>query len=322
MAGGPYASQFAAVGGVPTVSVDVPISAVFLVLFIIGAVGHMTILQINLRRKHMFRISGMAFGYCMARNVTCIMRIVWATRHSNIRVAIAANIFSNAGVFIAFIINVIFAQRLFVSAFPKIGSSKPFKFGFLALYVLIVMTLIITIFSVIQSVYTLNRYIHHIDRVIQLTASTLILVIAALPFPLTLAAVLRARGHPARPFGSGSWYGKVAVLLATTLLALTVAGFRCGTTWMTPRPRDDPYWFDAKWCYYFFNFVFDIAIIYTYLISRVDKRFHILTKEEMEAKERSEEKREADVSRGDVSSNDSVKESVKDDESLDESMTV
>lgn len=39
--GPPYAPQTAAVGGVPTVGVDVPITSVFLFLFVCGAVGHM-----------------------------------------------------------------------------------------------------------------------------------------------------------------------------------------------------------------------------------------------------------------------------------------
>ncbi|GAB7348313.1 hypothetical protein MBLNU459_g6291t1 [Dothideomycetes sp. NU459] len=290
MAGGPYASKLASIGGVPTVPIDVPISAVFMVIFIIGAASHMTILQTNLRRNHKFRASGMMFGYCMARTVTCIMRIVWATRPDNVRVAIAANIFSNAGVFIAYLINIILAQRVVVSAFPSAGQSKPFKMAFVLLYAITILTLASVITSVVQSVYTLDTYIHSIDRDIQLTAGTLILVIAALPIPLTVASVLRARRTPPTPFGTGSWNAKIVILMVTTLLALTVAAFRCGTTWMTPRPKEQPYWFDARWCYYFFNFVFDISIIYTYLFTRVDKRFHILGKDEMVSEEEHEDK--------------------------------
>ena len=276
MAGGPYAPKTAGIGGVPTVQTDIPISAVFLLLFIIGAIAHMSILRRNLVRNHIFRISGMIFGYCMARNVTCIMRIVWATHPTNIPISIAANIFSNAGVFIAFLVNLIFAQRLFTAACPRIGNSALFGGAFKGLYVLVVLTLAASIAAVVQSVYTLSPYIHHVDRVVQLTASVIVFLIAALPLPLIVAASLGAKRTPPRGFGSGSWSAKVAVLLLTSLLALTVAGFRLGTTWMSPRPREDPYWFDAKWCYYFFNFVFDVAIIYTFLLARVDKRFHVL----------------------------------------------
>lgn len=73
-AGPPYAPRIASVGGRATVGVDVPISAVFLVLFAIGAAGHMTIFQINRRRGHKFIMSALTFGFCMARIVTMIMR--------------------------------------------------------------------------------------------------------------------------------------------------------------------------------------------------------------------------------------------------------
>lgn len=218
----------------------------------------------------------------MARTVTCIMRIVWATRPHDIRIALAANIFSNAGVFIAYLFNLIIAQRIFCAAFIHVGATKAFKLSFAALYVLVGLTLAAVITSVIQGSYTLDTYILQVDRDIQLTAIILILVLAALPLPLTLAAMIHARRVPPRPFGAGSWNAKVSVLIVTTLLALTVAGFRCGTAWMAPHPKTNPYWFDARWCYYFFNFVFDLAIIDTYLFTRVDKRFYLLGETDLE----------------------------------------
>jgi hypothetical protein len=56
----------ASIGGTPTTSLDDPITSVFLVLFVIGAITHMTILQINLRRGTKFAMSGMLFGFCSA----------------------------------------------------------------------------------------------------------------------------------------------------------------------------------------------------------------------------------------------------------------
>ena len=97
-ASGPYPPTTASLGGLPTVGVDVPLCAVFLVLYIIGAVSHMTILQVNLRRGHKFVISGLLFGFCMSRLVTMILRIVWATRPTNLRLGIASNVFVYAGV--------------------------------------------------------------------------------------------------------------------------------------------------------------------------------------------------------------------------------
>lgn len=69
----PYPPTTAAVGGVPTIGVDVPISAVFMFLFLVAAAGHMTIFQINRRRGHKFIMSGLMFGFCMARTVTMIL---------------------------------------------------------------------------------------------------------------------------------------------------------------------------------------------------------------------------------------------------------
>jgi len=44
------------------VGVDIPITAVFLLLFIIGAATHMTIFQLNRKRGHKFVFSGLIFG--------------------------------------------------------------------------------------------------------------------------------------------------------------------------------------------------------------------------------------------------------------------
>jgi len=60
--GPPYLPTTAGLGGLPTKSLDDPICAVFLALFAMGAVAHMTILQVNLRRKKKFIMSGLIFG--------------------------------------------------------------------------------------------------------------------------------------------------------------------------------------------------------------------------------------------------------------------
>jgi hypothetical protein len=60
--GPPYPPTVWALGGLPRASVDVPVTAVFLALFILGAIAHMTILQLNGRRGHKFLMSGLIFG--------------------------------------------------------------------------------------------------------------------------------------------------------------------------------------------------------------------------------------------------------------------
>jgi hypothetical protein len=58
----PYAPTIWALGGTPEIGTDIPITAVFLFLFVIGAVTHMTIFQLNRRKGHKFLMSGLLFG--------------------------------------------------------------------------------------------------------------------------------------------------------------------------------------------------------------------------------------------------------------------
>lgn len=60
--GGPYQPQIWQLGGRPEVDVDVPVTAVFLALFVIGAITHMTIFQLNRRKDHKFLMSVLLFG--------------------------------------------------------------------------------------------------------------------------------------------------------------------------------------------------------------------------------------------------------------------
>jgi hypothetical protein len=94
---GPFTPGDAILGGIPTPGLDVPITVVFLILFITGATTHFTIHELNGKRGHKFHISDMVFDFCMVRTVTCTMRIVWAFRTSNNSIVLAALIFENAG---------------------------------------------------------------------------------------------------------------------------------------------------------------------------------------------------------------------------------
>jgi len=94
---GPFTPVEAILGGIPTVRLDVPITAVSLVLFLVGAATHFIRHELNGKLGHKFHLSDMIFDFCMVRTVTCTMRIVWAFRASNNSVVLAALIFENAG---------------------------------------------------------------------------------------------------------------------------------------------------------------------------------------------------------------------------------
>ena len=272
---GPYPPTAAALGGVPTVSLDVPIVAVFLALFLVGAVGHMYVLQTNLRKGHKFLMSGLTFGFCMARTVTCIMRIVWACYPHDVQVAIAAMIFVSAGVLILLLINVIFAQRIVRAAHPHFGWHRAFHWAFTILYALIFVMLAVIITVTVQSFYTLNPNTTRIDHDIQRATGTYFVFIAFLPLAIVTIALIVPRKTRVEKFGSGRWRTKIGILLTAATLLCLGAAFRCGITFKAPRPMNDPAWYDNKWCFYFFNFTMEILVVYLYLLLRVDQRFYI-----------------------------------------------
>ncbi|KAL8995400.1 MAG: hypothetical protein Q9188_006825 [Gyalolechia gomerana] len=271
----PYPPKTAGLGGTPTVHTDIPITTVFLFLFICGAAAHMTIFQLNKKRGHKFVLSGMMFGFCMARVTTCVMRIVWATRPRHIPVAIAAQVFVAAGVVLLFVINLIFAQRIIRAAHPHGGWHPSFSYFFKAIYVLIVISLIMLITANIQNFYTLNSNTKRIDRDIILYGGTFYAVISFLPFPLVVGGLIIPRKTRVEKFGSGRFRSKIIILLSAAFFLCLGASFRVGTNYKPPRPLNDPPDYYNKACFYIFNFTVEYIVIILYLVVRVDLRFHI-----------------------------------------------
>lgn len=66
--GGPYGIDYWELGAHPRISIDVPVTLSFLFLFLVGAVMHFTLLQINRRRKHQFFLT--IFLVCMCLSYT------------------------------------------------------------------------------------------------------------------------------------------------------------------------------------------------------------------------------------------------------------
>ena len=250
----------------------------FLALFLGGAATHMTIFQLNRRRNHNFRLSLLLFGFCMARVVTCILRISSIALPHDISLAIAAQIFTAAGVVLIFVLNLLFTQRLLRASHPRWGWSPVVGAIFKALYGLIAVTIIMVIVVVVQQFYTLDKNIHRIDRDIQIYGVTCFAIISFLPIPIILTTVLAPRSDNRRldKFGSGSWRYKASMLLTGTFLVSFGACYRAGTTWLTPVPQTEPLpGVYGKAPFYIVNFTVEILTVYLYALSRVDKRFHV-----------------------------------------------
>jgi len=215
------------------------------------------------------------FGFCMARTTTCIMRIVWACYPKDISVAIAAQIFVSVGVLLVLVINLIFAQRILRAAHPRFGWHKQLSHLFTAMYALILIILAMVITVTVQSFYTLDLNIKRIDRDLQLVATTYFTFISFLPIPMVVLGLIIPRKTRVEKFGTGRWRSKVTILLTSATLLCLGAAFRTGTSFGAPRPSNDPAWYQARWCFYFFNITVEVAVVYLYIVLRVDRRFHI-----------------------------------------------
>lgn len=272
--GPPYAPKTAGLGGVPTVTLDDPIIAVFLFLYVCGAATHMTIFQLNSKKGHKFIASGALFGFCMARITACVLRLVWSTHTRNIRVVIAANVFINAGVLIVIILNLIFAQRILRASHPHIGWHRSIHFAFLAFYLSIILLLGGLITALVQQVYTLDTHIQNIDRIIQLVGVTYFAVASFVPILIVVGGLIIPKKTRVEKFGSGRFRTKIHILLISSSLITLGAAFRAAVAYM-PRPVTNPAWYHSKAAFYCFNFAIEIIVIFLYAIVRVDRRFWI-----------------------------------------------
>jgi hypothetical protein len=216
----------------------------------------------------------MLFGFSMARTVALVMRIVWATHQSNVSVAIAASILTQAGVIIIFIANLFFAQRIVRAYHATVGWHMGSRIVFRFLIASVIASLIMVIVCTIQSFYTLDTGIRTKDRDVQLTAGTYLAVLAFLPAMATpIAALIPSKRHVEK-FGNGRFRTKVRLLVFTSLLLTVGAGFRVGTNF-DPRPITQPAWYHHKACYYCFNYAIEIIVSTLYAAVRFDRRFHI-----------------------------------------------
>ena len=203
------------------------------------------------------------------------MRIVWAFRPTNVSIAIAASVLVAAGVFILFLVNLIYAQRILRAAHPHSGWHPLLSMAFMALYAVLVATLIILISFTVLSFYTLDPSKRQTAHDLQLYGGTLFAVIAFLPIPIVLGGIIVPRTSRVEKFGSGRFRTKLYILVTAAFLLSLGAWFRIGTGYLTPRPRDNPAWYQSKACFYVFDFGVEVVVIWLYILVRVDRRFHV-----------------------------------------------
>ncbi|KAI6712921.1 hypothetical protein JHW43_004575 [Diplocarpon mali] len=272
----PYVSNATAIiGGRPTVRTDVPISAVLLAFYVVAAIANMAIFQVNRRRGRKFFMSWAMFGFCMARNLTFILRIVWAHQPENASLVIAAQIFSGAGVLVGYMVVLLLCIRMFRATQPELGWKptlrKAFKFAYIGLAVAFLFTMSFTILSF----YTLHQGLKTASLWVGRVTILYMLLFNLTSLVLYSWSLLLPRSASAENFGTGSMRRKFVVLGIALLLFLFIIGFRFGTSWTDARPASDPAWFDSRPAFYTIMFVLELIVIYMFIFTRFDRMFWV-----------------------------------------------
>ncbi|TGO16991.1 hypothetical protein BPAE_0457g00010 [Botrytis paeoniae] len=275
----PYPPRSAIIGLTPTHRIDTPLTTIFMLLFLLSSIIHMSLLQINFRRGQKFLMSGMAFGFSFSRVITCALRIIWASYPSNIRLALAAQVFVAAGTILLYLIDIIFASRLlrtFHTWAWKHSVRTCFRVGYVSLFA----GLITNISVLVENFFTLDPHVLWIDRIVILVVSIYFAFFAFVPIPLLALRLLLPR-HQAEKFGTGKLRTKVRLVLVTSVLLTLGAAFKAGTAYL-PRGIDDPAWYHSKACFYIFDFGIEIVVLFLFAIMRVDRRFIVPNQTKMQ----------------------------------------
>ncbi|KAH7077713.1 hypothetical protein BKA63DRAFT_270686 [Paraphoma chrysanthemicola] len=280
-AGPPYPPHNQGLGGEPALIPDVPITVVFLILYLIFGVIHIKIFKANKGRGHKFIFNGAILGLCKVRIITMSLRIAWSCYPRNIGLGIAAQVFVYVGTIILFMINWFFVQRIVRAQHQRLGWSKAYRIFHRVALALLIVTLIMVILANIWQFFTINDNTIHILRALSLTGQTYFTIFCVAPALLVLISALIPR-REIEKFGAGRLRVNITILLiAVTILSIGQL-FRCVIAWIpqTPmrnadgRPIDTP-WYLHKACFYVFNFVTEIIVVIMFAVVRVDLRFHV-----------------------------------------------
>ncbi|KAK4099627.1 hypothetical protein N658DRAFT_452649 [Parathielavia hyrcaniae] len=270
--------RIAFMGGTPTVRTDVPICAALIALFLAGAVTNILIFKRNQGRGHKFLFSVLLAKFSMWRIAALALRISWAIDPLNINLVIAAQVVTAAGVLILFIMNLVFAQRIVRSYHPLFGWGRRAFVVFIMLICGALMALTALVTATVMSYYVkAGSRQQNIVKKILLIFGTYLTVYAFLPVIFVTLAVKVPGNFRIDKFGQGHFRSKFQLLVLGASLLTLGAAFRAATAYM-PRPAAQPAWFHSRACFYVFNFGIELAVLYLYTLSRVDKRFHIPNK--------------------------------------------
>ncbi|KAF4420398.1 hypothetical protein CFRS1_v015473 [Colletotrichum fructicola] len=266
-------AEGAFIGGVPTTNIDVPVTFLFLLLFSAGAYTHIRIYRANAKRGHKFLLSDLMFDFCMVRNVTCIMRIIWAFEKARVVILIAL-IVQFGGAVVVMVVNIFFAQRIIRSIHPNFGWHPFFRVATL----FFIFSVPAVIFNNSTALGVSFYHIEDQDRVdtalnVLKAGVSWIMLLAILPVVAVLFAAVIPGPKPER-FGVGDTHQKIAVLLIGAILLIAGHAVRL-TSILNPEPPDSTDKLLSKEVFYTTGFMLEILVVVFYAVIRIDLLFHV-----------------------------------------------
>ncbi|KAL2133311.1 hypothetical protein VTI74DRAFT_2541 [Chaetomium olivicolor] len=157
---------------------------------------------------------------------------------------------------------------------PVFGWSRPVKLAFAGLFLSALVVLLMVAAATVQSFYATTEATRIRDRMVQRVCGTYLAAYAVLPVVVVVAAWMVPRKTPIDKFGSGPTRTKFGLLVFTSGLLAMGAIFRAAVAFEV-RPVSEPAWFHSKACFYCFNFVLELAVVFTFAAGRFDRRFHV-----------------------------------------------
>lgn len=216
----------------------------------------------------------MLVAFCVARIVGLSLRLAWAAEPTNINLAIAAAVFTSAGVLLLFVLNLVLALRVLRGWHPRFGWSNGVAWVFKCLVASILAVLVMVVVCTVRTLFTLDAGARQSMRDVLLFAGVYVTVVAFLPALAMALTVVVPRKGPHENFGKGSLWTKTLLVAGTSLLLTAGAGFRTGANF-APRPIGQPAWWHSKPAFYCFNFAIELVVVFVYLVFRFDQRFYV-----------------------------------------------
>lgn len=270
----PYPLDTAQIGGLPSVSVDIAPLAVFLGIYATSAVISVLLFE-SQRRRHLSRtIPVILFLFSGERVLTCVMRITWTFKLASVRLAVASQIFLQAGVLLLYLLNLILAERVWLDRQPGARTRLGLRVVLSMLSALTVSALIMVITSIIVSVYTLNQTSISTCRNIQRAGATYFLILATIPLAmLAMASVSSSPFSNKHHGGLHKKNSKISVTVISSIFCVLNAGFKAGVVWAPPRSLFDPAWYHSRACLYVFVFSTEVLVLALLYATRAELRF-------------------------------------------------